>query len=347
MRRELGKLIIDRLIIHEVPKHTRADTTSTPIYSDIESPLDQELRIFFRDKFIETIGGAASFNVVFNEKTTSPVPTIIADLLLSTSSDFIADSRAMAQHLHNSQTGVNPGGLVTVADCKIDRTRVIGILKLEKEEGVRLAQTSHEGKRTFDVRLIRDLILTKKTKLFKIGLFSATEQQEIAGIVCDEQRGYLPRTEIAGFFLTGFLGCRLVDDPRVTTKKFFMAAQDFFNEKITDPGVRAEALTHLVSELLSHRTQLNVKTFARDYLPPEQRQAFVTHLQEHGVAHPTIVKDNALIASQTKKMAIEFQNGISVTCDPEAYGDSVRMKKLASGDARVEVTGKLKKVRTK
>jgi hypothetical protein len=102
-----------------------------------------------------------------------------------------------------------------------------------------------------------------------------------------------------------------------------------------------------VSELTSQRTQLNIKTFARDYLPTAHRQAFVEYLHEHGITGPTIVKDTMLIASQTKKMAIEFQSGVAVTCDTEAFGDSVRMKNLPSGDAQVEITGKLRRVRTK
>jgi hypothetical protein len=253
----------------------------------------------------------------------------------------------VALHLHNSQTGVNPGGLVTVVDCHIGKGKAIGILKLEKEEGVRLRQTQHEGKRTFDVQFIRDLILTKKTKLFKIGLFVASPQHEFSGIVCDEQRGYLPRTEIAGFFLESFLGCRLVEDPRVSTKQFFLSAQDFFNKEIQDPELRAKAITHLVSELTNQRTQINIKTFARDNLPVEYRAAFVDYIHAHGVVAPTIVKDTTLVDSQTAKLAIEFQSGATVTCDREAFGESVRLRNLPSGNARVEIEGKLKKVRTK
>ena len=43
--------------------------------------------------------------------------------------------------------------------------------KLEKEEGVRLESMVFEGKTTFKLQHLRDLMLTKKTKLFKIGVF--------------------------------------------------------------------------------------------------------------------------------------------------------------------------------
>ena len=131
---------------------------------------------------------------------------------------------------------------------------------MEKEEGVRLSQTTHDGLRTFDVSYIRDLILTRKTKLFKIGFFYPPDGgSDPEGTACDEQRGYMPRTEIAGFFLTGFLGCCLAEDPRVSTKRFFLAAQDFFNEQIEDPVERTQALNHLLSELTNQKGENQYK----------------------------------------------------------------------------------------
>jgi hypothetical protein len=240
--------------------------------------------------------------------------------------------------------------LIAVVDCSIGESRAIGILKLEKEEGVRLRETTHHGLRTFDVSYIRDLILTRKTKLFKIGFFfpppdSPSDDPE--GRVCDEQRGYLPRTEVAGFFLETFLGCRLVDDPRIATKQFFLAAQDFINEHIEDPVERTEILNHLLSEVTNRRTRINVLDFARASLSAQKRQPFLSYLAEHGVDGQTIAKDITLIEAQTKKMAMEFYNGISVVGSVEAFGESVKVDRARGGDAKVQITGKLKRVKGK
>jgi len=191
------------------------------------------------------------------------------------------------------------------------------------------------------------LILTRKTKLFKVGFFVPTDDDEVQGTVCDEQRGYMPRTEVAGFFLTTFLGCRLLEDPRVTTKHFFTAAQEFFNEQLQDPIERTEALNHLLSELTSQRTRINLRDFARDYLPTPKRQAFLEHVRAAGITDQTIRKNIELIESQTKKMALEFESGVTVVGNREAFGESIKVSRLRGGEARVEVTGKLKKVKGK
>jgi hypothetical protein len=344
----LNELAINRIIIHEVPRHLRGDTESSPTYSEVESPLNGELRVFFRDKIIETAGSSSAYDVIFDGTTTSPIPQIVRDFLADLGGSFVEMSKVIAKHLHDAQGGVSPGGLVTVVDCSIAVNRAIGILKLEKEAGVRLREATHQGLRTFDVSYIRDLILTRKTKLFKIGLFypSATGGDP-SGCVCDEQRGYMPQSEIASFFLTAFLGCRLAEDPRITTKRFFTVAQEFFNQEIQDPVERTQAFMHLLSEVTNQRTRINVREFARNCVPLQQREGFLRHLAEQGIGVREINKNVELIEAQTKKMALEFENGVSVVGTRDAFTESVQVERVRAGTARVEIRGKLKRVKGK
>jgi hypothetical protein len=346
----LGQLTINRIIIHEVPRHLRSDARSVPKFSEIESPLDSELRQFFREKIIETVGSSSAYGVVFDSTTTSPVPGLVRAFLEGSSADFVDMSKQVAQHLHGAQGGASPDGLVTIVDCSIAGATALGILKLEKEAGVRLRETTQNGLRTFDVNYIRDLILTRKTKLFKIGLFYRPDSGadgDPQGTVCDEQRGYLPRTEVASFFLTEFLGCRLAEEPQIATKRFFLAAQDFFNAQLEDPVERTEALNHLLSEVTNRRTRINTLDFARNSLPAPQRRPFLEYLRQQGLEDRTIPKDIALIEAQTKKMALEFQNGISVVGKREAFEESVRVDRARGGETRVQITGLLKRVKGK
>jgi hypothetical protein len=344
----LSQLTINRIIIHEVPRHLRSDSESSPAYSEVESPLNDELRVFFKEKIVETVGSSSAYDVIFDATTRSPVPQMVRDFLARSDINFVEMSKVIAKHLHDAQGGVSPGGLVTVVDCRIEDNRAIGILKLEKEAGVRLHQTTHEGLRTFDVSYIRDLILTRKTKLFKIGFFYPSDGgNDPSGAVCDEQRGYMPQIEIAGFFLTDFLGCCLAEDERIATKRFFTVTQDFFNAQIEDPVERTQALTHLLSEVTNQTTRINVREFARRSVPTQQRQAFLNHLEQEGVGVREIRKNIELIDAQTKKMALEFENGVTVVGTREAFRQSVQVERARAGAARVEITGKLKRVKGK
>ena len=71
------------------------------------------------------------------------------------------------------------------------------------------------------------------------------------------------------------------------------------------------------------------------------------HLEQSGFRSHTIAKNIELIEFQTKKMALEFQNGVTVVGDREAFGTSVKVNRTREGSARVEITGELKQVRGK
>jgi hypothetical protein len=123
MNSDLGFLEIDKVIIHDVPKHSRNET-GAPILSDIESDLDDELQIYFREKIIGSITSALAFDIKFDPTAESPLPQLIFRYLSTPgAADFISISRQMAGHLFSIQTGSNPAGLLVLVHCTIRTKR--------------------------------------------------------------------------------------------------------------------------------------------------------------------------------------------------------------------------------
>lgn len=225
----------------------------------------------------------------------------------------------------------------------------VAILKVEKEEGVRLNQSKVNGKRTFDIKLIKDLLFTKKTKLYKIGLFYIHKgaDQIIYGIVSDHQRGYQATNEVATFFLESFLGCKLLDDPVITTKHFYETTEEFINQEITCSETRALTHTHLVSELSSQRTVINPVNFANDYLPTQLRQKFTDTLKQKNVPVNSFNKKLDLVEPRIKRKAIEFESGIQVVGKYESINSNVKLSGIEDGKTKLELIDILKKVISK
>lgn len=349
MRSKLYSLEIKKLIIHEVPKRMRNEEGGSPIYSEIESPMDDELLFFFKEKIIGGIGSNNAFDVVYEPSSPSPVGEYLMRYFNGETTDFIKVSQKIAEHLYNCQTGINPGGLLAVIECEIDKENAIAILKVEKEEGVRLNQEIIDGKRTFDIKLIKDLLFTKKTKLYKIGLFYTlpNTDQTIQGIVSDHQRGYQATNEIALFFLDKFLGCKLLDDPVITTKHFYEATEEFINKEIDNPALKALTHTHLISELSNQRTVINPDNFASDYLPTRLRRKFIESLNERGIPTHSFNKKLDLIEPKIKRKAIEFESGIQVVGKYDAINNNVKLSEVEEGKTKLELIDKLKRVISK
>ncbi len=344
---DFTRLNIEKVIIHEITRQALSDQKTPPHYSEIESPINDDIKLFLKDKVITTIGGSRSHEVVFDDDSNSPIPEIVKKLL-DDDSDFVLLSKTIANHLNRIQSGRSPGGLVTIVIANIQNIKVVGILKLEREEGARLEQTQREGRLTYDILHLRDLILTEKTKLFKIGLFfnEGLEEFGYEGKICDNQLSFTPNREVAAFFLTSFLGCRLAGDPRVETKDFFISSQKFIKEKIEDPILQMKYNLHLLSYISNERGVINPRSFARANIGTTHQQQYINHLEENGIKIADIIRDTSLIEHKINKMILEFENGIKIIGSQENFDEKVSLEAMEDGRTRAEVVSRMKNITT-
>jgi hypothetical protein len=340
---DLGQIHVEGLIVHEIPQHfVHAQTNADPVLSDIESTTDQIVRNFFRERMAHTLGRHA-YEVDFNTAASSPVPELVVDLLRKRSSDFVAASQEMALHLHNCQGGASPGGLLTVIRGTVEGRAAIAVMKLEKDEGTRVKRDKIGGHQSFNVTHIRDLMLTKKTRVFKVGLFGIATDGKIRGLVCDKQG--IGTTTVAYFFLQTFLGCILVETPELTTQRSWEVAQQFINEDVDDPEVKGRYQAALAVEMNANRTSVSLEDFADNYFNEGDRASFIEREQAAGVPTTSFPKDTKLIEPQLRRVQWSFQNDISVIAGPEAVGNQLNVEQLSDGRTRLEVLDNLKDVK--
>lgn len=338
---DLGLIHIDRLIVHEIPRrYVRAESSNYDlILSEVESPLEDNVRNFFQERLVSTLSGA--YDVEFDPSAFSPVPPIVERLLGPQPIDFVEASRDLAVHLHQSQGGVNPGGLLTLMDVTIGDRRGLAIVKLEKEEGARLERSSVHGQSTFNVSHLRDLMLTKKTKVFKVGIFASLPNQAgTEGLVSDTQKG--AGTAVAFFFLSQFLGCKLKEVPEVTTRRFFEATQEFIRNDVIDPQEKVRYQIALVAELQNTNSSISPEGFANSYIETGERSVFLDRIQEGGITAHSFPKDLKLIEQMLHKIQWTFEGGISVIAPPDQVGDRLRIDGEADGRTKMEIVDHLR-----
>ena len=331
------------VIIHEILRQKRGDDKEPPIYSEIESNLDNDSKKFFRSLLINSIGSKNAHGISFNEDSDSPVPEIIKKLLSSDfdSDEFITLSKQISEHLNNTQSGKNSAGFILILHGFNDSKKVIGILKLEKQEGAQLKQSKRDGKNTFEITNIKDLILSKNTKLFKIGMFNKESDNSYSGTICDNQLS--TKGDVAHFFLRGFLGCKLNADYAIETKNFFKHSIDFFKNNIKDPLIQNQYKLHLQSYISSQSSTLNTRTFATTYLNTNDRTSYEKYLHEKEVPIH-ILKDITYIETDIKKHLYEFENGIRIIGTNNDFEENVKLKPLENGDTRATVESRLQNI---
>lgn len=340
---KVSLFIINKIIVHDVPKHKKDDLAGNVDYSERESDLNPELKTFFKDKIIEAVG-KKGFKVLYNPATVSPVPTLIQELNQTPDNEFVAKSKTLAKHLFDIQNGTNPAGIMVIVIGSVEGKKITALLKLERDKGVKL--NKNEVTHVINIEEVRELILTGKTRVYKVGFFFVKNDfgSDFDGYVSDNQMEIDYKTGVAQFFVDKFLGCVMYDDTRTITKQFFEVTKDFI-VKLEDPVKKAQYYGHLLSYLNKPETSINPKTFANEYLDHNDKQAYHNHLIQNNFTPDIFNKDTELINSSIKKMSIDFENDITIIATKGEIDDKVTITPLENNEVKAEIRSKIKNVR--
>lgn len=334
-----GIVEITRWVIHEIPKTFRRREDVPPTLSETASPFDPEVARFFERKISESFSRSRhEIEPLPNART----PASVVEHFLS--EDGLIDlSIVLGRRLHDAQSGAMSGGLLVVLEGMHGQSTVLSVLKLEKEEGARAASAKVEGKTTYSVEYLKDLFLTGRTRVFKVAVFTLSEENRVTGWVSDPQS---KGSEIADFFLETFLECRLVNDPKVATRSFHAEAERFINEQVSDPEKKMRYETAVIAELNGNAIEVNLHTFANNNLEVEDRAPFVSALQEAGV-EAAFVKDIQLVRSRIRRVQYEFEAGVKVSCPADTPDGVVKVTGYDDGRTEMQIIDDLKKLHSR
>lgn len=340
----LADLHIAELIVHDVPQRLVSTSGVAPTCSDVASPLDTDLRTYFTGRLAETINRNASA-VEHDPTTSSRVPEELVGLL-ARPSDFVVRSQALAQHLFNAQKGPSPGGLLIIGLAKWHDTRAVIVMKLEREEALSLNQKRVAGGLTFDMTHLRNLMLSNRTRVFKAALFEmARSVADLRGHVSDTQGGYGREADVAHFFLSTFLGCRLTEAPSVTTRRFLDVLEEVVNTRVDDPALKARYRIAAIAALQDKSKTLSPRAFAATNLEQSAEHAFHDVAKARGLPLTSFQKDLDLVRTRVDRMALQFANGIQVTGSAESFEESVKVARAPDGQDDVHIRGEITRVK--
>ncbi len=343
---DMGRLRIEELIVHDVPSPEVSTDPAIPmpglVLSEVECALQDDHKNFFTERIKRSLA-RHSVVVVFNQELPSPIAEIVRDCLQDNPPDLVDPSSAVARHLYASQTPRNPPGILAVARGNAGNARALAILKIEREEGIRIRNTQIGGKTTFDIQVLHDLMLTPQTKVFKAGVFvqEGDSVETIVGTIADLQSSSIQNRGIANFFLSNFLGCRPRQDPKVSTESFLQANEDFFNANVSDPELRARYVMATVTTLLNQQPVVRPEDFARDHLEQQFRAPYVQWLRDRDVPTAQFDKDTALVANRLSLTRFDFASGIAVIAPRETLDQQLHIEGMDDGTTSVRIRDQL------
>jgi hypothetical protein len=306
----LDSFRLGTLVVHDVPQPD--EEREGLILTDTEIRLDAQLRGYFERKITHSLRNRGL--EVMADMTGSPIVRDGVDAILRDRGQLVPVSKAIAEHLDQSQTRRNPAGLLAVGHGTVDARDVIAVLKLEREQGLRLRIEVIGDRTEVDMQFLRDLTLTDKTKIFKTSLLRLKrggQPDSLEGLVSDDQRGRDEGTGVATFFLSTFLGCQLRTNPEKATRDFVLATEQFINEDVTVDERRSRYQVALLAKMQDQTRQLRPLDFANNSLEPNDRASFLQRVAEHGLdPERTFEKDTSL--AKIKGFRMLFEHGMTL-----------------------------------
>jgi len=342
---DLHTITIEKIIVHDIPKHKKGDISLQPNYSEQESELPDGLRSFFKDKVVSALSSDKAFKICYDaDNTASPVSWIISDIIKSPDGDFVLKSKSIAEHLFKIQVGINAAGILLIILGKVNGFSSCMILKLERDSGAQLVL--NQQTKSFNIREVHDLMLTYKTRIFKVALFINKEefQCKFDGSVMDYQINVKEKKEASTYFIDAFLGCKPFEDPKITTQRFFNLTRTYI-DTIEDIIHRAKYIQDLNSYLQKNNQTLNPKEFADDYFKTSKhKDDYKKFLETKKFKFSSFPKDTQLISNKFKKIVITFENDISIVGNKGTFDKKVKLEKLPNGEHKAEIVSKIRRI---
>jgi hypothetical protein len=220
------------------------------------------------------------------------------------------------------------------------------VLKLEREQGLRLRIAVVGDHTEVDLEFLRDLTLTDKTKIFKTSLLRLEQDGNAAsmyGVVSDDQRGRDEGAGVATFFLATFLGCQLKTNPEKATRDFVLAAETFINQDIQTDERRANYQIALLAKLQDQSLDIRPRDFANDSIEPNDRPRFLQRVADHGLdPNQTFAKDTS--RAHAGGFKIVFEHGMTLVGSREDLDQRVQVPEIAGAANGVVITDTLKRI---
>lgn len=334
----LGTFFVQRVIIHRIPKVRNADKAEHGLrLTQAESALDDGLRKHFRERITESLQTRryrAAYEPNPPEGEESPVPQLIVDFFDSAEDNFVEVSQGMAEHLFTVQNGSASGGLLAVIEGVMGsgdtQGKCIAVLKLEMDDAILVEDVENAaGKLTVRIELQR-VTMNEKAKVFKAALFpKATAVADLKGDVSDNQRdeaAYGP--EVARFFVTSFLGCKLQATAAHDTKEFMERAETVIEEIAGEDGDKlARYKQALFTELNKPSAEIRPNDFVQEYFDAVDRdRAAAAFAAEDGPA-AVVPKDTSLIAPVLRTTMIELEGDLRISGPRDMVFKRVKVNK--------------------
>lgn len=209
-------------------------------------------------------------------------------LIQCNDTEYVEYTQDIAEYLHRAQNNgnISDGFMIVFTGITDFNNKFVCILKLE---GLSASEAVFDDEdSTFNFKQIDNIIITNKTKIFKMFYVEYDGVTTAKMVALDDQRS---GNELSNFWLYDFLGCKLVETPPNLTKQFFSFINKFSDDKRLSTNESINIKNALYTEMNSNTKTLSLKKFKEKYIPEEFQQYFDAEVKKNQISEKDFPKE--------------------------------------------------------
>lgn len=346
----LENLTISRVCLHEVFRFGEDAVVVPPQYSAGLLDLNPAATEAFRGRIVAAFkSNAQCMEMAIRDFGPGSVLAMGTTLIGVSDAEFVQRSRAFADSLAAKQASrAIPGGLVVVFEGTHGHPAVpfFAVMKAELHGGFL---------KTNDLRaqFVKDLFLSPKTKLYKIGLFTsdgAAARPALPGgwsaLLYDSVMTASRRDNAANYFHSSYLGLNIPENAAHRVRQFWEQTRGFIKSARISEEDKVDLYNGLATYLKVDRTPtIQVSRFAQTYMADELAEEYETHMRRERFPMAAVPKDLSEISARLRYRKLKFPQHITLQGPPEALADLVTVEPIemeAGADGtRIIIRGRL------
>jgi|SRR3989344_224654 len=341
---ELGNLVIDRIIIHQIYRRDEDGNKVTATRSHDYTRFDSTAMEAFKSRVRDALGeGSKAVQMEIVSQEPEDLSSIIDQMVDLSPVDFAVSSYEIAKKLTDAQKSkAIPGGIVVVFLGRQGHPakKFLGIIKAE----IHSAYEKEVNQQTNEISLkfVEEVLLTPGTKLYKTAGFfeknnAGTGTDDLndkwAVMVSDYQINQADGKAAAKYFYADFLGCGYPQTSARTTKQFYEATSDFISLMDIGPSEKNDLLNALTTYLkVDTSSSISSLDFASRYFDDiDTQDAFTSYMEDEGIPTTAFTKDIAHIEGKLKFRKISFGGNVRIIAPSQAFKDLVVIEPIDGG----------------
>lgn len=323
------------MIIKKIAVHILDSNLQMPVFSEVESQLNDDI-IEFVSKHIEKTINDDNLKLATFIEGDNKIKAICEKI--SIEHEFFLDGTiSMANTLFkimHENVEIPPADVIFVL-FSLDNVMHLGILKLNyKHSYIHHVETTEDG--------ILNSIIKQKTTLPSI----SQRVDECALINLENfslnlyEKKYSINDEKIFYFSSMFLKCSsqisLNEKVKIFTKATKKFSETYFDE---DPVIHAE-IKKAVVESIEENEAIDIERVAKSVFTqnPQLKQEYIEHVEKAGLQEKSIPVDNEKIVEKNfRKQKIKTDTGIEISLPIEYYGSNNRVEFINNADGTISI----------